>query len=855
MNGARFCMKKKLVCILGGFYPYFTPNSRIAFNVISELKNEYDVTIIAQNTRFSAEKVTCFDGMRIIRINDYNQMFHSFFGEKITTSNGFKKNFYKLLLLAKQTANYLVRLCRWQSVSRTYIRKVKHTLNEIYKQEGIDVLLPVSEPHEAIIAAVEFQNKHKNIILTPYKLDRFAEGNSLYENKILRKLKYPRHKKTELKTLNSCDALFALPPIANYYYKSDVFLSLKEKVIMTEHPLLKKPEICQNEPTKNNVLSMTYAGSLDTKLRNPEYMLRLLLNVLKENSNMILNLFTFGNCQSILDNFKHDYGNSMYDGGKIPSDILTAKLSNSDFLITIGNNSDDEVPSKLFELLSYGKPIIHFYYSDKDAYINYLSKYPSALLIKMDDSLFETNIAKLKEFCNNNVKSHFLYEEIEKNFIESTPKYVANQFRTFLNKYYVPAHSVIVAHPNQQHSIELAKALKRKNLLHTFITTVYLPKKCFAMRLAKKIMSDSFVRKLELKGNLELDNSYKVFCNPLALFYYALTKYNYRLSCKVYVYLTKIFGVKVAKYAIKSGAKAVIMYDYTAVSCFKYLKKHAPNIIRIIDMSSIPAKKIDNIISFEEAKGFGKYFSNKRMRYTKEYCQYYDKEIQLAHAFLSPSEYIDNSLIECGAQKENIYRASYGVDLDAFVFSEKNPQTKDKIEFAFVGRVEGPKGIFYLLNAFDKIYKLRKDFNLHIIGSNFIEKRNLDEREYITYHGLVSKNQLIDIFKDMHVFVLPSLWEGLSLSCFEAMSSGLCPIISNATGCEHIVTKNDAGLVVDSQNEKSLEQAILHLLENKDLISKYSNNARNSVCSRTWENYYDDVTNAVTKIFSERNNL
>lgn len=838
---------KKLVCIAGGYHPYFTPNSKIAHNVLCELKKDYDITVIAQNNHFGLCNTEEIDGIKVVRVNDYNQMFHALFSDnEQSAKTNLGKGIFHTLLLIKKIINYAVRLCRYQSYSYSYTRKLIKVLNRINKESGIDILLPVSEPHETVIAAYKFRKKNPIIQLYPYQLDRFSEGNSLYENKIWRKLKYPRHKKTELKVLSACDSLFALPPIANYYLSTPIFTEYTSKIVKTEHPLLKEVKIDSAVNNSDNAVNFTYAGSLDVSLRNPEFVFRFLSEIDIE---FTFHLYSFGNCQSIINRYKSVLGEKLQDWGKISSDLVPRTLIRTNILFTIGNNSDDEVPSKLFEYLSYGKPIVHFYYSDIDAYLKYLSNYKYALCIKMDCITDEKKL-EFVDFCKRYSNVNVDFEDVRKQYIECTPQYVANLFHDVMKQQDF-SHSVIVAHPNQQHSMELATALKNVGLLHSYVTTLYYKDDSKIIRIATRFFGDKIRMKMSRKGKEELDSDSKIFCKYLAYISYASEKISYRLYCSLYILLTKRFGRKLAKYAIKQHAKAVVLYDYTAVDCFKILAEKSPDIVRIIDMSSIPAANIDQIITTEESRGYGKYFENKRMRYTKEYCQYFSEEMELADAFLSPSGYVDRNIQSCGVKSDRIYRAGYGVNLEEFVYSQKNVAENEMVNFVFAGRIEGPKGIFYLLDAFDKLYAERKDFSVHIAGVNCIEDDVFYGKPYITYYGWVNKAKLIEIYKSVHVFVLPSLWEGLSLSVFEAMSSGLCQIVSDATGCDDIVRNSNSGFVIQTQDSQALYESALWFLEHKSSISKMSQNARNAVGNMAWENYYNQAAEGIKMILAK----
>lgn len=408
---------------------------------------------------------------------------------------------------------------------------------------------------------------------------------------------------------------------------------------------------------------------------------------------------------------------------------------------------------------------------------------------------------------------------------------------------------VLVAHPNQQHSIELAEALNNVGILEAYLTTVFYKQDSILAKMIS-IFDTDFLKKINKKQRASLDEKTHTRYRLLADVYYFLLGKSQKFAYFTYVYLTKLFGVYVAKYAIRHKCDAVIMFDYTAVTCFKYLDKHAPNIKRIIDMSSIPGSAIDQIISTEEQRGFGAMYEDKRCRYSKKNCEYYDQEIELTDAFLSPSEFVDRALLKSHVEKKDIYRASYGVNLNDFRFVLKSADSSTVINFVYAGKIEGAKGIHYLINACDKVYGKRTDFKLHLVGQNYMSDKLFEKKPYIVRYGYLNKDELISLYEKMHVFVLPSLWEGKSLSAIEALSAGLCQIVSDSSGVDEIIRKAKAGIVVPSQDIDELADSILWYLENKDSIHDISGCAGKAVDEMSWESYYEAVQTSVISIMN-----
>lgn len=114
-----------------------------------------------------------------------------------------------------------------------------------------------------------------------------------------------------------------------------------------------------------------------------------------------------------------------------------------------------------------------------------------------------------------------------------------------------------------------------------------------------------------------------------------------------------------------------------------------------------------------------------------------------------------------------------GVDTNAFLTSV---YTRSRIRMLFVSRMERKKGILDLLQAWDLVNKMRGDVELHIVGRGSLEQEVsaiADRYTSVIYHGGCSEQDLIRIYRDSDVFILPSRGETFGNVIVEALSCGL----------------------------------------------------------------------------------
>ena len=110
------------------------------------------------------------------------------------------------------------------------------------------------------------------------------------------------------------------------------------------------------------------------------------------------------------------------------------------------------------------------------------------------------------------------------------------------------------------------------------------------------------------------------------------------------------------------------------------------------------------------------------------------------------------------------------------------------------------------------------------------------------------------IYEKTDIVVLPSWREGLSRSLLEAGSMELPIITSNVPGCRDIVIHEETGLLVESQDPKSIEKAIIRLIKNKDLCEIYGKEARKHVLKNFTNKIINKDTLNLYQLLIKKNN-
>lgn len=412
-------------------------------------------------------------------------------------------------------------------------------------------------------------------------------------------------------------------------------------------------------------------------------------------------------------------------------------------------------------------------------------------------------------------------------------------------------NSVIVAHPMQQHSYRLSEALNNEGLLHSYITTVYYDENKAIYKLLNKVLNEENVQRMKNRVNKSVDSKVISMSEFLGLFLLLIFRIDKKKKISPYIsrMLRKSFGEKVAKFAIENKVKAVVIYDKWGSYCAKYLKENS-DIITIMDMSSITSESIVKIanedISKSQEKNEDQYDIILRP-YKQTFLNEFNDEIRNSDYFLTPSLFSKKSVLKIIEDPSNVYVCPYGVDIEQFKEKEDYTITNDTIKFLYVGRLSAAKGVFYLLEAFKQLNDNR--IELICVGQKIGSEELFSEYEgYYTYLGGKLNSEMNEIYQSSDVYIMPSLWEGMSLTLGEAMASGLPVIATRNSGAESVVKENVNGFLIESMSISEIKDKVLWFIENKDEIETMGKQAAKIINQQTWDKYSSNVSKAVLDI-------
>jgi len=174
-----------------------------------------------------------------------------------------------------------------------------------------------------------------------------------------------------------------------------------------------------------------------------------------------------------------------------------------------------------------------------------------------------------------------------------------------------------------------------------------------------------------------------------------------------------------------------------------------------------------------------------------------------------------------------------------------------KKRFIHISTLGYQKNIWGILNAIEKLYKKRKDFELHLVGNpsgdiiQWVKDKGLFET-CIFFTGIISYEEVAEKFRESDVLIMFSRYENLPCVILEALCSGL-PVISTDVGGIREAISEKNGILIPSENEKELFAAADYMLDNLGRYHKeeIASSARKKFNYATVGEQFDEAYKAV----------
>ncbi|MHB8163130.1 MAG: glycosyltransferase family 4 protein [Methanoregula sp.] len=215
------------------------------------------------------------------------------------------------------------------------------------------------------------------------------------------------------------------------------------------------------------------------------------------------------------------------------------------------------------------------------------------------------------------------------------------------------------------------------------------------------------------------------------------------------------------------------------------------------------------------------------------------KVLKKGDLITSVSEAVAVELQEYGLDKKRIIVIRNGVDESVFY----PPSCKGNEKYIlYTGRLSHRKGLFDFIESAQWVLKDHPNIHYIIPGKGELQDqlkskvKQMGLEAKIKFLGFLDKEQIITLYQNAIIFVMPSHYEGLPTVLLEAMACGLPVIATDIGGNNEVITSYQNGILVPPKSPVELAKAIEILLHDEDLRRRLGNNARDTIIREyTWE--------------------
>jgi len=317
-----------------------------------------------------------------------------------------EKSKNKLPLFLKYIYNHTWKRIYWPDFACLWYFSALKKAKYLLMTGKYDRLITVSVPFTCHMIGLNIKKHNPDLLWIMDIGDPFyvLDATPVNNHKIYRRLNYL----TERKIINYTDIITVTTEALLKMYRN-IFPESNRKIYVIP-PLISLPK---NNNIENHIfikkdkIRLVFVGTLYKAIRSPYFLLKYFKELLQTSLGDRLELHFFGRIHDCTDSFelyKDLLNNKIFIHGLVDHNIALRAMKEADFLINIGNNTSYQLPSKMVEYMSSGKPIINFISSSNDSSLALIKDYPLHINI-IDKGITEENeVLLLENFIKNSIE-------------------------------------------------------------------------------------------------------------------------------------------------------------------------------------------------------------------------------------------------------------------------------------------------------------------------------------------------------------------------------------------------------------------------------------------------------------------
>jgi len=383
-------------------------------------QEKYAVTVVCQRTSLDEPDCEQYKNQDLIRVSSKQDRKRLRIDREIRETTGVNNFFFRLMLRKFQIVSAARIILAKDSADR---RKVNYYLQALNRLNfSVDAIIPTCLPFETVLAAIGYKEIHQDVKVFPILFDQFSFNSTLHRTMLNKRMKMSENLLLEEKMITDSTHVYAMQTWKDHLLKS--FSGFKDHITYAEHPLLVENN-CLTEICHKNQISIVYTGVIDFHIRPMSIVATIIEEYLEKcKLSVRFHFYVRGNECSLIKKLENRYPNNIVNHGSVPEKEAKAAIANANMLLSLGNTEANQFPSKIFDYISCGIPIIHFYILENDPVINILKKYPLAICLSQNKMERKDVLSSFSQFVVDFKDKRIPFEDITAVFPEATPTFI-----------------------------------------------------------------------------------------------------------------------------------------------------------------------------------------------------------------------------------------------------------------------------------------------------------------------------------------------------------------------------------------------------------------------------------------------
>jgi glycosyltransferase involved in cell wall biosynthesis len=214
---------------------------------------------------------------------------------------------------------------------------------------------------------------------------------------------------------------------------------------------------------------------------------------------------------------------------------------------------------------------------------------------------------------------------------------------------------------------------------------------------------------------------------------------------------------------------------------------------------------------------------------------------------ITSTTHLSNWMVDRGAVRERISVCYTGAAPELLALpSNDRTQIREKLKLAgdlfyivFAGRLSAQKRPQLVVDILRRLKEHGLRFCCIFIGDGELRsavKKGIDchdLKDSVILTGAIDHEACLDYFSASDVFLLPSAYEGISVALYEAMATGLVPVVAKVGGHQEVLSDNEGFLIPHGSNEiDQYVEALTRLIAEPALLATMGQAARRRIAER-----------------------